>query len=151
MTSKPTIDPSQLIANADRLTSITGTWPSFHDAEVQSLSLDREGPTLFVRIFCFELDRSETDSSGCFKRSAHCLVTFRFSRVEDLRADGFNHQNVLSSILFNEAAGGLQVTLEGIFGLTATFRCSEASVEEVIRYQDLRKSGKPKQVKIPPV
>lgn len=43
---------TELVHNAEALTQIFGHWPSFHDAEVVAMSLDRvgdDGPSLEAR------------------------------------------------------------------------------------------------------
>src|SRR5689334_4858170 len=109
MASNLIADPSALIANAERVTSVYGGWPNFHDAEVLSLALDREGPSLVTRIWTFQVDRNELDSQGCYKRRKYSVITFRFAGVEDLVIEGFNIQNVLSAIIFEPSDKGLRV------------------------------------------
>jgi hypothetical protein len=59
------------IDNHELLTRIFGTWPSFHDAEVLTVRLDRsgnsadDGPALEAAIHVFRMT-SEIDSRGYY-------------------------------------------------------------------------------------
>ena len=79
------------------------------------------------------------DERGYYLTDKHCIVTFRFEEIEQLVIQDFNHQNALSGILF-EMDGTLRVTFEGIFGVSARFRCAKAIVDAVVkaRVEDLR-------------
>ena len=64
-----------LVGAAERLTRIFGDWPSFHDAEVTRLVLDRSGPdglTLDLEIHVFEAT-SEVDPAGFYVLENHTL------------------------------------------------------------------------------
>jgi hypothetical protein len=90
--------------HASNLVSVFGRWPSFHDAEVLRLSLDRsgeEGPTLDVVIHVFEMT-TEIDAKGFYVLKNHTELTLRFTHVVLSRLQWFNHQNVLSSLEVEE-------------------------------------------------
>jgi len=117
------------IQNAHRLTSIFGTWPSFHDAEVLKLELDRTEPSITLQLFAFQTT-STTDSEGYYKRIHECIVTFRFHSVEDVSLEGFNHQNVVAGISFERRAR-VDVLIEPLHGIAGSFSCSSAEVVDV--------------------
>ncbi len=97
---------SEFVENAEVLTAVFSEWPSFHDAEVLSMLLDREGsvgPTLDARIHVFRMT-SEVDSRGFYVLTHHSLVTLRFVNIILLQLHWFSHQNVLSDLLL-ELAG----------------------------------------------
>ena len=121
------------IANANKVISLYGEWPSFHDSEVVSLSLDREGPSLTARVSLCKVHHSEVDARGHFRTTDHSVITFRFVGIEELSIEGFNHQNVLSAILFEQVNGRVRVNMDGIFGATVQFQCAAAFVEDVSR------------------
>ena len=130
MALKPASDPATFIVDATKVVSIYGV-STFHDAEILELELNREGPLLLVRLWTFKLDRQQVDGSGYFKRTDHCQITFRFASINDLSIQGFNHQNVLSGIIFELIDDGIRVNMEGTFGAQITFRCSKLTVEHV--------------------
>jgi len=124
------------VANAEKVTAIYGTWPTFHDAEVLSLHLDRGviptiEPFMLVRVWTFKVHRDQIDSHGYYRRADYSIVTFRFDRPDELSIDGFNHQNVLSCIDLKLVDGIVHVVIDGIFGIHAAFRCSRVSVDAV--------------------
>src|SRR5262252_5018393 len=94
------MDAVDRIPGADKLIAVFGYWPSFHDAEVHSMNLDRRpqadgyGPTLEAMIHAFEMN-SEVGADGCYVLRHHVLVHFRFHDVVELQLEAFNCQNVL--------------------------------------------------------
>lgn len=71
------------VKNSSALTSIFGTWPSFHDAEVLSMHFDRggdDGPSLEARVHVFSMT-SDVDERGYYVLTNHTLVTLRFSNI----------------------------------------------------------------------
>ena len=70
----PTIDNQELV------TRIFGRWPSFHDAEVLSVRLDRgvngeaDEPSLEAAIHVFQMT-AEIDSRGYYVRKNNTVVT----------------------------------------------------------------------------
>src|SRR5215213_7267846 len=87
------------IVNGHLLTYVFGRWPSFHDAEVLRLTLDRgedysHGPNLQALIHVYEMT-SQVDERNMYVLKNHVIVTFRFFEVVEVRLEGFNQQNVL--------------------------------------------------------
>ena len=124
---------------ASTLESVFGRWPSFHDAEVLRLSLDRsgeEGPTLDVVIHVFERTTA-IDAKGFYVLKNHTEATFRFTDVVLSRLQWFNRQNVLSSLEVEEldptVNEGRRFRLEmpSSYGMEAQFECRRAIVLNV--------------------
>lgn len=142
---------SELIIGSEKVTSIFGYWPSFHDAEVIWLHLDRreselgEGPTVEALVHAFEMTR-EVDPAGYFVLRHHVLVHFRFSAVAELKVDNLNQQNVLFELRINgvqeeqSEEGRLSVDFSSTWGVGATFRCNRAAVLSV---ESCNKDGMP--------
>ncbi len=82
---------------------IFGDWPSFDDFEVISIVLERGGnltdsePCLSAELHAFQKEPSDEGS-----RSKGVSLNFRFTDLENLRLEGFNHQNALNGIQFKE-------------------------------------------------
>src|SRR5687768_3871238 len=92
------------VENADALLEIFGAWPSFHDAEVIALRLDRTGdagPVLDVQIHVFAMS-DRVDEQGYYVLTNHTLVTFRFTDVNCVELSGFNGQNSLWDLGFDQ-------------------------------------------------
>ncbi len=134
---------ADLVNGAGRLIELLGRWPSFHDAEVVRLSLDREGidgPSLHLAIHLFEVS-AEVGPSGPYVRKNHTLVTFRFVDVAMTDLRGFNQQNVLFNLRFERLNSDehdgrhLGVTLESSFGLEGSFGCSRCAIADIEPYE----------------
>jgi Immunity protein 50 len=92
------------IEGSDKLTSIFGFWPSFHDAEVIELNFWRgnvdpgadtyDFPVLTVKIHLWEMT-DDVNRQGYFGRQKHTLTTIRFHDVDEFTMEGFNHQNAI--------------------------------------------------------
>ena len=127
----------EALKNSGILKDKFGYWPSFHDAEILSVVLDRIGPSLLLRVL-----------SGHYKEAGEKMafagyfeVVLRFEDIDNLVLDSFNHQNVISfvqvsSITEERFATGkvedrLKVEVSGIFGANCNFSCREGSVVSV--------------------
>lgn len=126
MTIAPNHDPAEFIKNADEVCSLYGSWPTFHDAEVLTVALERGAPpkippSMVIRVW----------TTSYNDRAVQSIVRSRFDRPEELAIEGFNHQNVLFEINFKLVENMVHVTFEGIYGVHATFRCQKVTVEAV--------------------
>lgn len=137
------MDAAQRINGADKLIRVFGYWPSFHDAEIVWLRLDREpvleglfGPTLETLIHTFEIT-SEVGRDGTYVLRHHVLAHFRFHQVADLKMEDFNHQNVMFGLSITDIRErqmetiDFEVTLSSSFGLCGSFHCKRVELMEV--------------------
>jgi Immunity protein 50 len=140
-------DIESLIAGSDKLTTVFGYWPSFHDAEVLELHFVRgnvqpqkgiyDFPLLTLRIHVWELTR-DVDSAGYLILKHHTLVTLRFQDISDFQMQGFNHQNALMelAVTSQERTEGpspyFAVELVPAFGVGASFNCLGMEVFDAI-------------------
>jgi hypothetical protein len=89
------------IKDSAKLTSVFGCWPSFHDAEVISISLDRDPQnhraTLTAAIHVFEMT-SEVSEKDTYVCRHHSIVSIRFVEIDELTLASFNHQNALMGL-----------------------------------------------------
>jgi hypothetical protein len=127
-------DVASLVSGASLITEIFGFWPSFHDAEVLEVTLqrgaaDHAGPSLSAKIHVFEMT-ADVGSSGHFVCRNHMIVEFRFSEIENLEMEGFNHQNAIDRLIIKSDAAQLRrcVTFNSAYGLGADFTCSSVEV-----------------------
>ena len=132
------------IQNGDLLTDIFGRWPSFHDAEVLCITLDRGEAQSFVpylqaTIHVFEMT-SQIDERGRYVLKNHVAATLRFNEIYELSLENFNQQNVLQGLYIVDVSNRqmeritFEVTIEGIHGVTAKFQCNAISVESAEPY-----------------
>ncbi len=140
-------DIEGFIAGSEKLTKIFGYWPTFHDAEVPELHLDRgdvrpddgvyKFPILTLQIHVFEMTR-EVDSRGYFVLQHHTLTTLRFSDVQDLQMHGFNHQNAIMELIIvrktreQGPSPYFEVTVDPAFGMGASFTSLGIEVVDAI-------------------
>jgi len=127
------------IENIEAVTGIFGHWPSFHDAEVLSIQLDRRGhgaargPTVEARIHVFEMT-NEVDERGCYRCRFHTLVTLRFLQADSLQIDDFNGQNALWGLEIIDISERqmedikFEVHFSKSFGLGMDFVCKGVTV-----------------------
>jgi hypothetical protein len=127
------------VQNQHLLTDIFGYWPSFHDAEILSIFLERSGksrPSLTSRIHVFEMT-SEIGPTGAYVLRHHTLLTLRFEGVNLDYIRYFNHQNVLFSLdisTVDEDKNGTswyEVSFDTSYGCEAAFRCQSITVLSV--------------------
>jgi len=140
-----------LIKGREKLLAIFGRWPSFHDAEVMEIRLARKpkerrekrdrGVELLARIHTWDMT-NEVDSSGYYVLKNHTFVTFRFSGVEELKLEGFNHQNVIFGLTIqpkessDAGSSKFRVDFDPSFGVDAIFDCSAIEVVDATAMTD---------------
>ena len=142
----------EYIAGAEQLVAVFGYWPSFHDAEVLWLRLDRRasgdgcyGPTLEALVHAFEMT-SEVGADGHYVLRHHVLVHLRFLDVVELRLDGFNYQNALMGLTLTDLRDRQMervrwaVRFDSAFGVDASFQCCAVEVVSVV---PCSKAGEP--------
>jgi hypothetical protein len=103
-------DPSPFIEDSHKLIEVVGEWPSFDDAELISLTLDRtdgsphkpesDSPTLTMTVRLAE--------------TGYYLAEIRFNKVWNLELMGFSYQNSIQEIVFDQIH--VRVDSEGRFG-----------------------------------
>src|ERR1700722_2492068 len=96
-----------LIVGSQKITTIFGYWPSFHDAEVSELHFWRgrvqpeksiyDFPVLTLTIHHWELTK-EVDPQGFIVLRHHTLTRLRFYDVHEFQMQGFNHQNAIMAL-----------------------------------------------------
>lgn len=123
--------PVEKIKNANKIIDFFGKWPSFHDAEMVEVRLNRNGPILEITLYVFST-LAEVDKNGHYKLDRSCFVVMRFSSVEQLELMDFNEQNVIFGIDFeNIDSNNIQVNIHPCYGITSTFTCKSIEVISV--------------------
>lgn len=124
-------EPAKKIKNSYKIIDSLGEWPSFHDAEILKVELDREGPSLEIILYTF-LMLKEVDERGYYKLAKKCIITFRFFSIEELKLIGFNQQNVISDLNYEQTdKGDIKVELNSSYGLNGGFICKDIEVISV--------------------
>lgn len=121
-----------------------GGEPSFHDAEIISLNLNRSGAsTLSLHSY---IVTGKVDNEGYIVSDRHVVVTFTFEDIMDLQLDGFSPQNVISGLILQRATDrgrdnyyalpkspddiedDIEIELEPCYGLDGFIRAKKVSV-----------------------
>ena len=119
------------IKQSHLLTDRFGRWPSFHDAEVVRVRLERK-PRVRAEfeIYAFQ-GTAEVDSKGYYKTVNHCVVTIAFEEISQISLADFNQQNVLSCLIIEFREGHFEVVFQGIYGLQGRLACKDIVVADV--------------------
>lgn len=115
------------VAGAEALVQWFGKWPSFHDAEVLSLELNRVG-TSCVRIHTWEMT-GEVDAKGFYVLRKHMKVSFSLDGLKDLELAGFTSQNVIFGLDIRRSEEGLQLVLDPCYGVAGSLTAEAIRVE----------------------
>ena len=80
-------DDAKILPGAENLIEWFGRWPSFHDAEILSIELNRLGASR-IRIHVWNR-LADVDTRGFYKHDKHCTVTFKLEQISDLELADF--------------------------------------------------------------
>lgn len=116
------------VAGAKELRDWFGYWPSFHDAEVISLHLNRRGPSSLL-LHTWEMTK-EVDKQGYYISAKHVIVEFLLREIADLNFSGFSHQNVLSGLSVEPVEDGVRLTLQDTYGIGGTVVAKQISIRQ---------------------
>ena len=121
---------------------VFGRWPSFHDAEVLRVELDRGGagasygPTLRADVAVFEVTPG-VGPDGTFVLAKQTVATFEFREVDELTLSGFNHQNVVWDLYIEDISAQqlervkFRVRFPSTYGVEASFVCHAVAITDV--------------------
>jgi hypothetical protein len=119
------------IPGADAVVDWFGYWPTFHDAEVLAITINRSGPSTVV-VYTFDMTE-EVDPQGFYVLAKHAIVTFAFEGFlpgyDSTRIMDPNHQNVLSSLWITKIPDGFELNLEECYGVSGVIRAARMEVK----------------------
>jgi len=110
------MDPTPSIDGAEAIAAQHGRWPSFHDAEIIRVVIERDGcSTITLRL----ADSGAVES-----------VTFTFERILDLSLDGeeVNRQNVIGALHIEEIGHAMKLTFSPCYGLAGHITAERVAV-----------------------
>jgi hypothetical protein len=116
-----------LIPGAQQLFDWFGYWPSFHDAEVLSIELNRAGPSK-VQVHTFAMT-DQVDAKGFYVCDKHCIVTFVLRDLIAVQLAHFNDQNALSDLDFYRENDEFVLDFCGSHGVEGTIRAKQVSID----------------------
>ncbi len=114
------------IEGAQELYDWFGYWPSFHDGEVESLQLNRRGPSLLV-VHTWEMT-DEIDDRNFYVVKKHVVVEFVLFEVSELELTGFSNQNVLSHLEVEKKDAGYRLRLDQCYGLSGIIEAKTVAI-----------------------
>jgi Immunity protein 50 len=91
------------ISGGSELVAWFGRVPSFHDAEIVGLNLNRRSASTLV-LHTWSTTNG-VDDRGYFVLDRHVAVTFVLEEILDLELNGFSHQNVVFGLVLRRAPG----------------------------------------------
>lgn len=115
------------VPGAAELFAWFGFWPTFHDAEVLSLHLDRAGAS-HLRVHTWERT-DELDSRRCYIVRKHVIVMFIGEGISQLELDGFSHQNVLAELTLTPSPDGYELKMWPCYGISGTITARSLRIE----------------------
>lgn len=119
------------ISGAEQLIARFGRWPSFHDAEVTRMVLDRRGPDLEFTVHVWTTTEA-LDDRAFYILINHTLVTIRLERLASVDLSDFNRQNVLFGLVFEAEnigdSAGFRVTFDSSYGVSGTATCARVVI-----------------------
>lgn len=117
------------ITGADSVANWFGEWPSFHDAEIMTLHIDRERGASFMRVRAFTRS-NRVDSDGHFIRERDALVVFEFTGIRSIRIEGEDAdvQNVISGLIVEDLNDGFRLSLGPCYGIAGEIVVKELTV-----------------------
>jgi hypothetical protein len=121
--------PSHLesISGFSNVASWFGGWPSFHDAEILQICLNRVERS-FVKILTWQTE-GELDEQGFYLQKKHAVVTFLFDDLQDVSLEGFSEQNVISGLDVETSEVGVKLVMHPCFGLSGAIEAKELRLE----------------------
>ena len=128
---KPAADASQIIENPEipgrgEVVQWFGSWPSFHDAEILEVHLDRSGPS-WIKLHTW-LMTNRVDLTGRYVLEKHAVVTFTFEGILDLQLADFNPQNVISGLDLTRRENRLRIDLHPCYGVSGYIEATTITV-----------------------
>ena|SRR5260370_2696173 len=117
----------QAIPGAQQLFDWFGYWPSFHDAEVLSIELNRSGPSK-IQVHTFAMT-DVVNSKGFYTCDKHCIVTFVFEEIAGIQLAHFNHQNALCDLDLHQEKDEFVFDLAPAHGVEGKIRAKTVGIE----------------------
>jgi hypothetical protein len=117
------------VTGAQQLHDWFGHWPSFHDAEVISLHLNRRNPSI-LRVHTWDMT-SEVDKTGHYVHTKNVVVDFvvDISAADDaLELYGFSHQNVIFGLAIKRHDSAYKLDIDPCYGLGGSIKADNVSI-----------------------
>ena len=105
------------VDGADAVVDWFGRWPTFGDAEILSLHINRSA-TSSLRVWAF-IPSAEVDSNGFYIRERPRVVRFEFTGIQaiDIRGEDADVQNVVASLDIERVPDGYKLGFDSHYGI----------------------------------
>jgi hypothetical protein len=120
--------PPELAAidGAQSLHDWFGYWPTFHDAEILYLHLNRTGSSRMA-VHTWHMS-DKTDEKHFYILEKHVVVDFTLEGISDLELIQFSHQNVLGCLSIEKKHDGFELILGPCYGLAGKIEASQVLI-----------------------
>jgi hypothetical protein len=118
------------IVGVESVLSWFGEWPTFHDAEILEVHLDRAGVSwIKVHAWLMTNETCEKDGKQYFRSDRHAVVTFELREIRDLQLGAFSVQNVIFGLDIERKGEFHRLTLHPSWGLAGYIEAGRVRVE----------------------
>ncbi len=114
------------VPGAQGLHDFFGYWPTFHDAEIIRLHLNRSGDS-FLALHTWE-STTDVDDRGYYVNRKHVVVEFVFRGITRLELTGFSHQNVVFGLKVERSDTKVLMHLLPSYGLSGAIEAETISI-----------------------
>jgi hypothetical protein len=130
-----------MIEGAAKLVDFYGYWPSFHDARVETISIEREGPTVTIGFTTNDLVVKDGKEQG----DLLAKVTLRWYEVEELalRATEWSEENWVWDMNLTAHEKGIHTELLPNDGIGGSILSRRMEVLEVQRIEAFSSTAEP--------
>lgn len=134
-----------VIKNIEKLSGVfeTEEIPSFHDAEIISILLDRENNvSIETVLLVYRLIEEYDVGERKIRRWRNAYCSFRFDEVKVESLKNFNHQNVINDLKISREKDSDLFTIhfQSIFGCDLNFCCKEIELTRVRVSESVKES-----------
>jgi hypothetical protein len=120
-------EDSKDLVGTNALTAWFGRWPSFHDAEILSVELNRRG-TSRIRIHTWNMT-TDVNAAGGYKIDKHCVVLFLLEEISYLELADFSGQNVIFGLQIEKQEAEYRLELSPCYGLAGYVVAKSIEIE----------------------
>ena|SRR5712675_522583 len=114
---------------ADAVVSWFGYWPSFHDAEVLHVHLNRHGISrLSLHTWQMTNRTHEAEGKHDFVTEKHVVVTFELTAISDLELFDFSVQNVLAGLELVRNGDSFRLRLDPSYGIGGRIDAGQVTI-----------------------
>lgn len=132
-------DPSAFVEGSEKLTDLVGEWPSFDDAEIIRLVLDRSDGSPWKA----DSDAPTLSLTVRLAEAGYFLAAIKFNNVRNVELKNFSYQNSIQEITFEEVPertdsgdnhthAGISAEIMAHCGLIGKFEFQSAVVLSVV-------------------